>query len=320
MGRDALVTGATGFIGSHLCRELADRGWEVSALYRRESSTDHLEDLDAEWVRADVLDRDAIGSAVAGHARVFHLAGVGLLDADEETVRKVNVEGTENVLDACREAGVERVVFTSTAGTRRSAGVADETDLARPIGAYQESKRRAERLVDRENGDGIETVTAHPTSVFGAGDTTFTARLLDLATDPKMIAYLPGGVSVVGVRDVVDGLVAAMERGTPGEHYILGGQNRPYGDIVEVIARYAGERPPPFEIPRPAIHAMGPIAGVVNRAFGTRVFPVNAEMARLVTQSLYYTSEKAERELGYSYEPLEAHVDAALNWHANGRR
>lgn len=316
MSREVLVTGATGFLGAHLCRELLDRGRHVVGLRRPNSNLDRLDGLAIDWVVGDVLDRSAIAAAVAGRERVYHLAGAGLLDADPRTVRKVNGEGTRNVLRACRQAGTERFVFASTAGTRRSQSVADESDLAPPVGAYQTSKRRAETMVDAHAADGLDAVTVHPTAVFGPGDHRFTARLLKLVTDPKLIAYLPGGASLVGVDDVVAGFVAAMERGAPGEHYILGGDNLLYGEALATIARLAGTHPPPIRLPPTAIHAMGPVAGVINRCFGTRLFPGDTAMARLVTQPLFYSSAKAERELDYSHEPFETHVDAALNWFA----
>lgn len=312
------MTGATGFLGAHLCRELEERGRSVAGMRRASSNLDGLDGLDVDWVVGDVLDPASIADALAGRDRVYHLAGASLLDAAPETVREVNAEGTRNVLEACELAGTERVVFASTAGTRRSDGVADEGDLARPVGAYQSSKRRAEELVDAHAADGLDALTVHPTSVFGPGDERFTARLIRLVTDPKLFVYLPGGASIAGVDDVVDGLIAAMDRGVPGEHYLLGGENLTYGEALETIARLAGTRPPPVRLPAAAVHAMGPIAGVLNRHLGTRLFPGNAEMARIVTRPLFYTSAKAERELGYTHAPFAAHVDEALNWYATG--
>lgn len=312
----ALVTGATGFIGSALCRELVDRGWTVTGTRRENSETGQLADLEMDWVHADVLDPGAMHDAFAGHDHVFHLAGVGLMDADPATVREVNVEGTRNVVDVCRAAAPERLVFVSTAGTRRNDGVATEDDVAEPIGAYQTSKWRAETAVDDYVAEGGDAVTVHPTSVFGPGDRTFTARLLKLARDPKLVAYLPGGASIVGVDDVAEGIVRAMEHGRRGEHYLLGGENLTYGEALESVAVYAGTRPPPIRIPPTAIHYGGRLVGEINRRFDTRLFPVNAEMARLVTREHFYSSRKAERELGYDYEPFEASLDAALNWAA----
>lgn len=319
MTRDVLVTGATGFLGSHLCRELVDRGRDVTAMRRSSSNVDRLDGVSVNWVVADVLDREAVATALAGRDRVYHLAGVGLLDAPSGVVRRVNAEGTRNVLAAAREASVDRLVFASTAGTRRAESVATESDLAPAIGAYQRAKRRAEVMVDGYAAAGLDALTVHPTSVFGPGDETFTARLVRLATDPKLFACLPGGASIVSVTDVVEGFIAAMDRGATGEHYLLGGENLTYDEALATIARYAGTRPPPVRIPASAVHAMGPVAGALNRLLGLRVFPGDTEMARLVTSRLFYTSEKAMRELGYSFEPLSAHVDSALNWYARSR-
>jgi dihydroflavonol-4-reductase len=315
MSRRALVTGATGFIGTHLCRELLDRGWRVSGTRRRESDVGRLGALDVDWRVADVRDRAAVASAVAGHDYVFHLAGLTLQRAPAETVREVNVEGTRNVLRACRDHDVERVVFTSTASTRRADGVADESDRAPPVGAYQESKARAEQLVQNAVDEGLDAVTVHPGMVFGPGDRTFTARLLRLVLDPKMVAYLPGGASFVDVGDVAVGLVDAMNYGETGENYILGGENLTYGEALEVIAEEADGRKPVVRLPATLVRAAGPVVGTVNAGLGTRFFPFNADMADLATDTHFYSSEKAVRELGYEYDPLAEHVGAALRWY-----
>jgi len=311
-----LVTGATGFIGSHLCRTLTADGWTVSGVTRDESRAPSHADLDVEWATADVRDGAAVRRAVEGHDAVFHLAGVGLLSAAPETVSAVNVEGTKNVLEASLAAGVDRVVVTGTAGTRRRAsGPATEADVAPPVGAYQRSKARAEALVDDYVERGLDVVTALPTSVFGPGDWTFTARLLSLAVNPAMVAYLPGGASIVGVGDVVDGLCATMERGRPGEAYLLGGSNLTFGETVRILARRAGGTAPRIRVPAACVHGLGLVAEAVNGAFGTRFFPGTYEMSRLLTTELYHTSAKAERELEYSPEPLHAHAAEAIDWY-----
>jgi dihydroflavonol-4-reductase len=315
--RRALVTGATGFLGAHLCRELDARGWRLSGTYRDGSDTSGLADVDLDWLRADVLDPTAVERAVAGHDVVFHLAGLSLQSADAATVRRVNVEGTRHVLDACAATGVDRFVFTSTAGTRRCDGVADETDFAGSIGAYQQSKTVAESLVHDFVDDGGDAVVVHPTMAFGPGDGNFTARLVRLALDPKLPAYLPGGASIVSARDVATGTVAAAEEGGRGEHYLLAGENLTYGEALEIIADEADGYAPPLRLPAPLVHAMGPVAGRVNALFDTSIFPFNAEMARLATDRLFYTCEKATRQLGYEYRPLRDHVDEAVEWYAS---
>ncbi|MFC5973900.1 NAD-dependent epimerase/dehydratase family protein [Halomarina salina] len=311
----ALVTGATGFLGGHLVERLVADGWDVTATRREGSDTSALDGLDVEWAEADVLDADAVSDAVEGHDRVFHLAGIGLQAADAPVVERVNRDGTENVLAAAHETGVERVVFTSTAGTRRRAnGIATEADVADPIGAYQRGKAAAEDRCDEYGEQGLDVVTVHPTSIFGSRDEEFTGRLLRMASDPKLAVHPPGGASFVGVDDVVDGTVAAMERGTAGEHYLLAGENLRYDEALDVIAEEIDGHAPLAQVPPQAIRAAGPVVGVVNRVLGTRMFPFDAEMARLSTQELFYSPRKAQRELDYDYAPLAELVPEAWEW------
>lgn len=318
-GRTALVTGATGFLGSHLCPELVERGWSVRALRRPTSDTSVLSELPIEWQMGDICDPSSVRSAAAGCDDLFHLAGVGLAAASPETVRAVNVEGTRAAVEAAAASDVDRLLFTSTAGTRRSDGVADETDRASPIGAYQESKARAEGIIDGYAAAGNHAVTVHPTSAFGPRDEQFTARLLSLATDRKMVACLPGGASFVGAGDIADGIVAAITDGEPGEHYILGGENLTYEEAVAQLAELAGGHEPRVRVPATAVRAAGPVAGAVNERTGKRVFPFSGEMAKLATSQLFYSSAKAERELGYDPAPLSEHAPAAIEWFRNGQ-
>lgn len=317
MTRDAnaLVTGASGFLGSHLLERLVDEDVAVTATRHSSPPPDEAaESGDVRWERLDVLDEAAIRELVEGHDEVYHLAGTGLQSADERTVRAVNEIGTRNVVESCLDAGVERLVFTSTAGTRRAEGVADETDVAAPIGAYQQSKAAAERIVDAATDRGLDAITVHPTSIFGPGDESFTARFFALASDVKLFAHPPGGASFVGVDDVAAGIVQAMEHGTPGEHYILGGENLRYREALDTIAEEIDGSAPRITVPAAAIRAAGPVAGVVNRRTGRRIFPFNAEMATLATDTHFYDSTKAREELGYEYRPFRETVLPAWGW------
>ncbi|WP_255196466.1 NAD-dependent epimerase/dehydratase family protein [Halorarius litoreus] len=312
----ALVTGATGFLGSQLCRELTDDGWSVTALRRHSSDVRRLQQLDLSIATADILDAEAVRSSVAGTDYVFHLAGLGLLDATPKRVLHVNVEGTRNVLDACTACDVERVLFTSTAGTRRRENaLATETDFAEPVGAYQTSKARAEVLVDEYVASGGDAVTVHPTSAFGPGDERFTARLLTLATNPKMVAYLPGGASIVSVRDIARGHVAAMTGGTRGGHYILGGENLSYETALEILAHLSDGTAPSVCLPPSLVHLAGRVIGPMNDVLGTRLFPGSFEMAKLTTRKLFYSSVKAERDFGYDFRPFREHSPEAIEWY-----
>lgn len=310
---DVLVTGATGFLGSHLLERLAADGDVVTATRHSSSIPDDV-DADVRWKQMDVLDEESVQEAVAGHDRVYHLAGTGLQSSDERTVRAVNEIGTRNVVEACIDAGIERLVFTSTAGTRRTDGIADETDVASPIGVYQQSKAAAERIVDASVDRGLEAITVHPTSIFGPGDEQFTSRFFTLASDPKLFAHPPGGASFVGVEDVADGLVRAMNRGEPGEHYLLGGENLRYREALGTIAEVIGGSAPKLTVPTALVRAMGPIAGVVNRRTGRRIFPFNTEMSKLATDTHFYDCSKAQAELGYDYRPFRETVLPAWEW------
>ncbi|MDS0475101.1 NAD-dependent epimerase/dehydratase family protein [Natrinema sp. 1APR25-10V2] len=313
--RTAAVTGATGFLGSRLCDHLLEDGWDVRGLSRPTSDRGDLEGVD--WHVGDLFDDETLRELVDGADAVFHLAGIGLWSAGPETVWNVNRDGTERVLEACRDTDAGRVVFTSTAGTRRPQDddFADETDVVEPIGAYQASKAEAEDLVDRYAETDGEAVTVHPTSIFGPGDEEFTAQLLAMGVEPTMPAHLPGGLSIVGISDVVDGLLAAYERGTSGEHYILGGENLTYDCAVSRISTAVDGSPARIRVPATAIRAAGPVAEVVDAVADRRMFPFDRQMADLATQRLFYTSRKANEELGYEYRPLEAHLPEAMDWY-----
>ncbi|UIP01459.1 SDR family NAD(P)-dependent oxidoreductase (plasmid) [Halobaculum sp. CBA1158] len=314
----ALVTGASGVLGTATCRDLAAEGWTVRGSGRGDEPPAHLAGNVDEWRSADVRSPENCRAAVRDCSVVVHLAGVGLADADPATVAATNRRGTEHVLDACAgEAdAVERVVVASTAGLRRTEGVATEADLARPVGAYQRSKAAGESAVRSYIADGGDAVVVRPTSVFGPGDRAFTARLcrLALATPPSP-ATLPGGASFVAPADVAGGIRAAIERGEAGREYVLGGENLTYGEALGVIAAAGDGRRPRLRVPRAAVVAAGHAAAVLEGKTGRRVFPFDPAMARLATSELFYSSARARRELGYSYRPLSDHVDDAVEWY-----
>ncbi|ELY48943.1 NAD-dependent epimerase/dehydratase family protein [Natronolimnohabitans innermongolicus] len=317
-GRTAAVTGATGFLGTHLCRRLVADGWDVRAMSRPSSDRGELADLEEiEWYVGDLFETDTLRELVDGADVVFHLAGIGLWSAGPDTVYRVNVEGTENVLEACRDGDVGRLVFTSTSGTRRVDGTAaaDESDVATPVGAYQASKADAEQLVDEYADTDGEAVTVHPTSIFGPGDEAFTVQLLSMGLERTMPAYLPGGLSIVGVSDVVDGILLAAEKGENGEHYILGGENLTYRQAVSRISHALDGSPARIQVPALAIHAAGPVAEAASAVAGVRMFPFDRQMAQLATERMFYTSAKAQAELGYEYRPIEDHLPETVEWY-----
>lgn len=316
MSETVFVTGATGFIGQRLCDELSDRGYRIIGMSRKQPQSSSVD----KWIVGDVRSNEPVREGISESDYVFHLAGISLTDGSGKKVKEVNVEGTRNVVTAALDADIERLVYTSSAGALANpskGSIVSETDQRELIGGYQRSKAMAEDVVREHVEDGLDAVIVNPTSVFGPGDEKFTSRLLTMASEPKFFVYFPGGGSIVNVDDVVQGHIAALENGNTGEQYILGGENLTYHEAVSILANQMDGSPPVVPIPAAAIRLLGPVAGSIDAVFGKRIFPFNTQMSKLATQSRFFSSEKAERELGYEYEELAEHAPAAIEWYQN---
>jgi dihydroflavonol-4-reductase len=315
MGR-TLVTGATGFIGGHVVRALLERGDDVRVTVRASSRLDTLPESDVERVTADVTDRRSIRRAMRGVERVFHVAGSTSLRLPAADLRRVDVEGTRIVLDAAREAGVQRAVHVSSVaaiGPAPRGGVADERQVrAAPLGIpYADAKYAAEVEALRVAAHGLELVIASPTHVLGRGDlrrsSTDLVRRFLLRRIP---VYVDGAINVVDVEDVAAGIVACDERGRPGERYILGNRNYTWERLFADLARLSGVEPPALRLPVPAALALTEAAA---RAPGPT--PVTAAEVRAAAQWWTYRSTKARRELGFTTRPHEDTVEATIEWY-----
>ncbi len=279
------VSGATGFVGGHVARELRERGVEV----RDE--------------RVDLLDHHGLARAVAGCEAVVHVAALYSYDAPASEHRRVNVEGTRNMLQAAAEAGVERFVHTSTAGTcgpvaGRPATEADEPPAWELEVPYKRTKLEAETLA-LEAG----AVVVNPTTPVGDGDRkpTPTGRMVAGVATGKIRGFVSTtGLNVVDVRDVARGHALALEHGEPGERYLLGGANLSLEDLFAVIARLAGRRRPRLRVPY-AVAEMAGALGIVNR-----------DEVRLARLPMYFSSEKAVSTLGYEPGPVEPALARAV--------
>ena len=280
-----LVTGATGFVGSHVARELRERGEEV----RDE--------------RVELLDPPALAAAVSGCDAVVHVAALYSFDAPPGEIERVNVEGTRNLIEAAQRARVGRFLFTSTAGTcgpvpGRLATEEDEPPSWELAVAYKRTKIAAERLA-REAG----AVVVNPTAPVGDGDRkpTPTGRMVANVARGRMPAYVgTTGLNLVDVRDVARGHVLALEKGEPGERYILGGVNLPLADVFAAIAALAGRRRPRIQVP----YAVARAAATLHLA--------NADEVRLARLPMYFTSAKARDRLGYAPGPVEPALARAV--------
>jgi dihydroflavonol-4-reductase len=317
-----LVTGGTGFVGSQLVAALIRRGDSVRVLRRANSGLLTLEGLPVEHVVGDILDPETVECAVQGCDWVFHVAGLSSYwRAKREEIYRVNVDGTRTVLDTCLRAGVQRVVYTSSvaaigippAGT---VGREDtEFDTLSATFAYADSKRRAEEEVQRAVDRGLAAVIVNPAIVIGAGDQYLIAGQLGLeVARGRLFAVPPGGFCVVDVDAVVQGHIAAAERGGVGERYILGGENLSYREIVATIAAMTGRPAPRRTLPRQALPVLGAIVDAANR-ISPRPQPVSGDQLRLSAWDFFFDSGKAVRELGYPLLPFRGAAENALRWY-----
>ncbi len=316
-----LVTGAAGFVGAAVARALVVDGHRVRALVRTTSPRENLLGLDAAIVTADLLDAAAVASACRGADAVMHVAADYRLWArDPEDIVRNNVAQTGNVMRGALAAGVARVVYTSSVATLGFArSPADETDPLTPdaaIGAYKRSKVMAERLVEAMIArDGLPAVIVNPSTPIGPRDVrpTPTGRIIVEAATGKIPAFVETGLNLVHVDDVARGHVLALERGVVGERYILGGQDVSLRTMLADIAALTGRRAPTIALPRRALFPLAWGAEAVARLTGREPF-VTADALRMAGHHMYFTSAKAERDLGYTARPYRAALADALAW------
>lgn len=322
-----LVTGATGFIGSAVARRLAAAGAAVRVLARPNSDRRNLEGVSADVVIGDLADRGSLDRAVAGCEGVFHVAAdYRLWVRDPAVMHRTNVDGTRDLLLAAAAAGVRRIVYTSsvaTLGTRPDGQPADEetsVSLADMIGPYKRSKYLAEEVVTGLVREGLAAVIVNPSTPVGPGDAkpTPTGRTILDALRGRIPAYVDTGLNIVHVDDVAAGHLQAYERGTIGRRYVLGGADMTLLEILTECATIAGRRPPRIRLPYAAAL---PVAYVSEgwAYLSGRVPQATVDGVRLARKRMYFSSARAERELGYQHRPaLEALRDAASWFLAHG--
>lgn len=307
-----LVTGATGFLGSHLARRLAAGGHEVHALARPGSGLEHLKDLPVRRVEGDLSDAGSLDRAAEGCEVVFHAAAVlGFRKGLDQLQQEVNVLGTRRVCRAALRAGVRRLVHVSSVaavGIPEEGSIADEsTPFTREAErtAYARTKHAAEIEVLEALEDGLDAVTVNPGVIFGIRPNRHhTLNLLETLAAGRLPAYPTGGTCWVWVEDVVGGILLAWEKGRRARRYILGGENLPYRVFMRTVCRAAGSRPPLLPMPGPLLRLGAGLLG--------RLSPISAEAARLSARRLYYDSGLARRELGWRQTPLEEAVRTCL--------
>lgn len=324
MGADkVLVTGASGFVGSAVAHALVRSGYRVRALTRRTSKRTNLAKLDVEIAEGDMRDGEAVARAMAGTRFLFHVAADYRLWAREpEEIVRTNREGTRILMEAALAAGVERIVYTSSVATidfSTNGHPADETmRLAEKaaIGAYKRSKVVAEQVVKAMiERDRLPAVIVHPSTPVGPRDVkpTPTGRIIVEAASGRIPGYVDTGLNLVHVDDVAWGHVAALLHGKTGEHYILGGQDVPLAGLLGEIALLSGRKPPRLRFPRPLVYPFAYAAEAMAHVTKKEPF-LTIDGLRMSKHRMFFSSAKAERDLGYKARPYKEALVEALAW------
>jgi dihydroflavonol-4-reductase len=327
-GDQILVTGATGFVGAAVLRALAGRGLKLRALARATSSRANLMGVDCDIAIGDMTDAASMNAALTGVRYLFHVAADYRLWAPRPSdIIAANVTGTGVVMEAALAQGVERIVYTSSVATLRAADAATSVDETAPlgegeaIGAYKQSKLAAERLVEAMACDRrLPAVIVNPSTPIGPRDIkpTPTGRIVVEAARGRIPAFVDTGLNLVHVDDVAAGHLLAMEKGAIGERYILGGQNASLRQMLADIAGLTGRRAPTVSLPRAPLYPLAWAAEAAARFTGAEPF-VTRDALKMASHHMFFTSAKAERELGYAARPyIEALADALAWFGAEG--
>jgi dihydroflavonol-4-reductase len=323
LGERVLVTGGSGFVGSAVLRALVGQGFQLRALARAGSRRDNFAGVDCEIVEGDMRDQAAMERALSGARYLYHVAADYRLWArNPEDIVRANVEGTRAVMQAALACGVERIVYTSSVATLRAADAATSVDETAPldegegIGAYKRAKVLAERLVERLVADRrLPAVIVNPSTPIGPRDIkpTPTGRILVEAASGRIPAFVDTGLNLVHVDDVARGHVLAMEKGVIGERYILGGQNVSLRALLAEIAALTGRRAPTVNLPRPPLYPLAWAAEAVGQITGKEPF-VTRDALKMASHHMFFTSAKAERQLGYAARPYRDALVDAIAW------
>jgi dihydroflavonol-4-reductase len=322
------LTGATGFLGSHVARQLLSRGAQLRLLVRPTSRLDNIAELPAERVVGDLRDLESLKTGMSGCEFVFHVAAdYRLWSRNGQELYDSNVEGTRNVLAAARDSGVRRVIYTSsvaTMGFGNNGRLTDEktpVTLSNMIGDYKRSKFMAEQLAIEAARSGQNVVVVNPTTPIGERDIkpTPTGRIVVDFLRRKFPAYVETGLNLVDVVDCAQGHLLAMEKAVPGERYILGGENLTLKQILDKLAAITGLPSPKIKLPYAVAYATGVVDTLVSGTIMKREPRVTLDSVRMGRKKMFITSAKAERELGWNPGPVDGALRRAVEWfQANG--
>ena len=323
----ALITCGTGCLGANLAEGLLKQGWSVRILRRITSPLAAIKDLEVEHAVGDVLDPDSLVAAMQGIDVVFNVAAISSYWRNKaDLIYKVNVDGARLVFEAAQRAGVKRVVHTSSAAAvgivkGRPATEADPFNLPPQRFAYGHSKWLAEQIVHERAKAGQDITMVNPAGIVGPRDINWiSGSILREAARKRIPVFPQGGVNFVAVQDVVAGHIAAIEKGRPGERYILGGENLTNRQTLEMACEIVGVKPPRFTMPKALIPVGAFVLDAIAAVVGPKL-PLSGEQLRLTREFIWFDSSKAQRELGLpaSRTPIRQSLREAYDWYkANG--
>jgi len=317
------VTGATGFLGSHVARQLLAAGAELRLLMRPTSRLDNITDLPAERVVGDLRDAESLRKGMSDCEYVFHVAADYRLWArNGQELYESNVDGTKNILQAARDSGVRRVIYTSSVATMGFGNNGHLTDEQSPvnldnmIGDYKRSKFMAERLVVEAGLAGQNVVMVNPTTPIGERDIkpTPTGQIVVDFLKKKFPAYVDTGLNLVDVVDCADGHLLAMEKARPGERYILGSENLTLKQILDKLGDITGLPSPNIKVPYGVALAAGAWGSVVVGGMMKREPRATIEAVQMSRKKMFVSSSKAERELGWKPRGVDDALRRAAEW------
>ncbi|HUS70837.1 MAG TPA: SDR family oxidoreductase [Anaerolineae bacterium] len=313
-----LVTGGAGFLGTRLVEALLARGEKVRIFDLRANDAAHLADMGAELIAGDILSTHELREALHGCERVFHVAALFRMWLPDRTgYRRVNVDGTRNVMEAALEVGVRRLVHTSSAVTigegQGQLGCEGTVHRGYFLSEYERSKCLAEQLAFEICDRGLPVVVVNPTSVYGPGQTAHMTGALARFLRGRLPAVVDTRLNFVYVDDVVDGHLSAMERGEVGRRYILGGENASLAEFLSLGAEIAGLYRRPRIVPAVLVRASARVLDVVSCVSRRRPW-VSVDEARTASHSFIFDTSKAQQELGLEWTPLRAGLERTVNW------
>jgi dihydroflavonol-4-reductase len=316
------VTGGTGFIGGHVVRRLRERGDDVVALVRSPEKARHLQDLGATLIAGDLSSSDVIRNACEDCDAVIHGAAVykvGIPKSEREAMHDANVRGTERVLDAAWQAGVNKIVYVSTINVfgNTKGEIVDESFQREPgdwVSVYDETKFLAHQAAEERIAKGAPIVIVQPGAVYGPGDHSEVGNVIDQTSTGKLPALPFGdmGFNLVYVDDVASGVLLALDKGQVGQSYVIGGQIATMRDLVQNVASIAGRKPPKRELPTGLMKLAAPAGPVLGKLMG---FPPNFKELISASDGVTYWAkdDKARRELGYTPRDLDTGLRETLS-------